>query len=91
MKANNPDASLKKNMEGFEGARQGSGGTKSNDECASLRMGNKPKAEAVRTATPQKGKAVEMAKRQNSSDDKKKGNLAVLPNTGLLAPTDKNS
>ena len=81
MKANNPDASKKEKLEGFENAKQGSGGTKDNSECASLRMGSLPKAEAVRQATVSSTKAIECAKRQNLSDDKSKGNLAVLTNS----------
>jgi len=88
-KANNCEASLKKNMSHTEPMGQGSGGSKDNSECATLREGNKPKAEAVRQAVPQKGKAVEMAEQQNLSDDKSKGNLAVIPTTGILAPTHK--
>lgn len=57
---------------------------KSNDCEASLRKGNLPKPEAVRTATVQKGAAVAAAHKQNRNDGG--DGLAVIPNTGTLAP-----
>lgn len=55
---------------------------KSNDCEATLRKGNLPKAEPVRTATEEKGACVKAAQKQNSSDGKAymKGGRNVIPN-----------
>jgi len=90
MKSNAPETSLKKKMGYTAPLEQGCHGSKDNSECASLRMGNLPKAEAVRQATVSSTKAVECAERQNLSDDKKKGNLAVIPNRNIPAADSVN-
>lgn len=58
---------------------------KSNDCEATLRKGNLPKAEAVRTATVKKGAAVEAAKKQNQNDGDPTS-LAVIPNCSIPVP-----
>lgn len=80
-KANNPDASLKKNMNAFDAASEGTRGGKSAGETATLRSGNLPKADAVREAKYEEGTAVRCAQKQNTSDGKDwpKGRN-VLPN-----------
>lgn len=81
MKANNSEASLKKNLSHFDPAPEGTRGGKSNGTTATLRGGNLPKAEAVRTAKYDEGAAVKCATKQNISDggtDPKKRN--VIPN-----------
>jgi hypothetical protein len=87
MKSNNPEASLGKDKTYFEPAKQGMGGTKTNDECASLRMGDLPKAEAVRDAKCDDGAAVRCAKKQLQSDGASSGAPSVLPTKGTPAPT----
>lgn len=67
-KSNNPEASLKKNPSHFDPAPEGTRGSKSNGETASLRSGNLPKGEAVRDAKPEAGVAVRLAQKQNTSD-----------------------
>jgi hypothetical protein len=93
-KSNAPETSLKKNMGYTAPVEQGMHGSKDNSECASLRMGNLPKSEAVRQATVSSTKAVECARMQNLSGDKDgkktKGNLAVLPNTHIPAADSVN-
>lgn len=81
MKSNNPEASLKKNPSHSDPAPEGTRGSKSNGEAATLRSGNLPKPEAVRDAKPQDGAAVKCAEKQNTSDGgdySKKRN--VIPN-----------
>lgn len=68
MKSNNPEASLKKSPSHSDPAPEGTRGSKSNDETATLRSGNRPKPEAVRSAQPTPGVAVKCAQRQNTSD-----------------------
>jgi hypothetical protein len=67
-KANNPDASLKKDMKAFDAASEGTRGGKSAGETATLRGGNLPKAEAVREVKCDEGAAVRCAQKQNTSD-----------------------
>jgi hypothetical protein len=70
-------------------AEQGTRGGKSNHETATLRAGNLPKSEAVRTVSldENKGAAVACAKKQNTMHDSHgEAGLAVLPNTGTLKP-----
>lgn len=68
MKANNPEASLKKDMKHLDPASEGTRGSKSNGETATLRSGNLPKGEAVRTAKFDDGACVRAAQKQNTSD-----------------------
>jgi hypothetical protein len=65
---------------------------KTNNETASLRLGNKPKAEKVRTLPLKGGKeAIEAAEKQNLMDGKTgKGNLAQIP-AGREYPTTTGS
>lgn len=62
---------------------------KTNDCEATLRKGNLPPAEAVRTAQEVKGACVKAATRQNTSDEEE-GSLAVIPNRSIPIPP-KNS
>ena len=81
MKSNNPEASLKKSPSHSDPAPEGTRGSKSNGPEATLRSGNLPKGEAVRSAKYDEGAAVRCATKQNISDggtDPKKRN--VIPN-----------
>lgn len=68
MKSNNPEASLKKNSSYSDPAPEGTRGSKNNGPEATLRSGNLPKGEPVRSAKPEAGVAVKCAQRQNTSD-----------------------
>lgn len=81
MKSNNPEASLKKSPSHSDPASEGTRGGKSNGPEATLRSGNLPKGEAVRSAKYQDGATVKCAEKQNTSDGgdySKKRN--VIPN-----------
>jgi hypothetical protein len=71
-KANNPDASKKQDDTHFAPVEQGAHGNKDDSECASLRIGNRPKPSKVTTVDPEKnaGAAIAAARRQNTSDGK---------------------
>jgi len=58
---------------------------KDNSECATLREGKHPKAEAVRTAKCVEGACVAAAKKQNMNDEDPTS-LAVMPNKRIPAP-----
>lgn len=60
---------------------------KDNSECATLRMGKLPKAEAVRDAKCDEGAAVKAAAKQNRVDGVE-GSQAVIPNRNIPAPPD---
>lgn len=85
MKANNPEASLKKGLAGYASATEGTRGSKDNSECASLRDGNLPKAEAVRTVSSNTTEGVKAARKQLRNDGKEDA-LSVIPNDRIPAP-----
>lgn len=87
MKANNPDASLKKELKGFAPAAEGTRGSKNNSECASLRDGNLPKAEAVRTVSVSESAGTKAARKQLRNDGREDA-LSVIPNDRIPAPPD---
>jgi hypothetical protein len=66
---------------------EGTYGSKDNSECASLRVGDLPKAEKVVEINPEAnaGAAVVCAARQNSTDGKE-GSINVVP-SGREHPT----
>ena len=58
---------------------------KDNSECATLRIGRLPKAEAVRTATVDNDAACDAVKKQNMNDGDPTS-LTVIPNSRIPAP-----
>jgi hypothetical protein len=76
------DGNINKSKQPAPEKGEGTSGSKSCNETATLRSGNLPKAEAVRTLSfdVNKGAAIKRAEDQNLSDGKTgKGNLAQVP------------
>ena len=58
---------------------------KDNSECASLRLGRKPRPEKVKDAQVVKGAALRASRKQNTSDGNNDA-LVVIPRRGIANP-----